>query len=227
MSQKKIQKVFYYSSNKNKQVIENIINNIATNEQTSSSRIIENILYSSLIPSNKLGKTSIELLFSDGENNVQKTITALFEINSAGLSWKAQFYNFLPLLQYITELEIDINEKNVEKQLPYLKKQLESINDKVNDAFKNCDAQKDKFRYKCVSDNIIYLKEHMHDLIMSGIVKEYYKIIIDVWDIMFDWTITYRYLCVLSSITVFPEDIDNVNKLYHLIMNLSSEWNDI
>ena len=134
MAIKKIQKMFYYSSEYAKKFIETRIEDLANKTQRSSSFIIENILMDGLLPKNEEAKSIIRynLYPDDDQGGVQKTLDAVFSENSAGINWASRHSNFKPLVEYcIYYSSSTATIKDNENLVPYLLSQLTSIVERI------------------------------------------------------------------------------------------------
>ena len=56
------------------------------------------------------------------------------------------------------------------------------------------------------------------------VFRNHFQLVYDCWDMLDDWSITYRYLGCLARMCDFQENTNARNKLYDIISELSLEW---
>lgn len=227
MAIKKIQKMFYFSSEYMKKFIESRIEDLAIKTQRSSSFIIENLLLEGLLPKNEEAKFIIQNnLYPDSEQGgVKKTMDALFSNNAAGINWSSKHTNFKPLVEFCIYF-IDSNSKckNDDGRLHYLQSQLRDIVDRIENSANSCIEPLDRKMYFSQSEMAKMLLEIVEKNPTEIIFKNHFQLVYDCWDMLDDWSITYRYLGCLAEMCDFQENTNARNKLYDIITELSKEW---
>lgn len=227
MANKKIQKMFYYSSEYTKKFIETRIEDLVNKTQRSSSFIIENILMDGLLPKNEESKTIIRYnLYPDNEQGgVQKTLDAIFSENSSGVDWNSKHNNLKPLVEYCIYYSNAIKTvKDSENLVPYLLSQLKSIIKCIEDCRDACIETYARQMYSLqleIADLLLKDTENNPKEIMF---RNHYQLVFDCWDILNNWSITYRYLSCLTRMCDFQENAFARNKLYDIISEISEEW---
>lgn len=227
MAIKKIQKMFYYSSEYAKKFIETRIDDLADKTQRSSSYIIENILMDGLLPKNEEAKVIIRCnLYPDNEQGgVQKTLDAVFSENSAGTNWGSRHNNFKPLVEYcIYYGSSTATIKGNENLVPYLLSQLKSIVDRIENCRDACIETYDREMYSNLLELAKLMLKDAEEKQKEIVFRNHFQLVYDCWDMLNDWSITYRYLACLSRMCDFQENTIARNKLYDIISEISEEW---
>ena len=227
MAIKKIQKMFYYSSEYAKKFIESRIEDMAIKTQRSSSFIIENILMEGLLPENEEAKSIIRnnLYPDDEQGGVQKTLDSIFGFNAAGLNWNSKYSNFKPLVEYCMYYSTaNSSIKGNEGHLHYLISQLKDIVDRIENCTAACIEPHDRKMYSSQLEMAKSLLEIAMNRPQEIVFRNHFQLIYDCWDMLDIWSITYRYLGCLAVMCDFQENTNARNKLYDIISDISSEW---
>lgn len=227
MAMKKIQKMFYYSSEYAKKFIESRIEDVAIKTQRSSSFIIENILMDGLLPKNEEAKSIIRNnLYSDDEQGgVKRTLDAVFSDNAAGINWNSKHSNFKPLVEYcIYYSSATSTYKGNDGHIHYLLSQLRDIADRIDNSANACIEPFDRKMYLSQSEMAKLLLEIAEENPKEIVFRNHFQLVYDCWDMLDDWSITYRYLCCLAVMCDFQENTNARNKLYDIISEISEEW---
>lgn len=227
MAIKKNQKMFYYSSEYTKKFIETRIEDLANKTQRSSSFIIENILMDGLLPKNEEAKAIIRFnLYPDDEQGgVQKTLDAVFFKNSAGINWDSRHSNFKPLVEYcIYYSSATATSKSNENLVPYLLSQLKSIVERIENCRDACNETYDRKMYSLQLELAELLYKNAEENPKEIVFRDHFQLVYDCWDMLDDWSITYRYLGYLARMCDFQENTNARNKLYDIISEISEEW---
>ena len=56
------------------------------------------------------------------------------------------------------------------------------------------------------------------------VIRQHFELVRDCWDMLDDWSITYRYLMDLVTMGEFQESTIARNDLYDIISEISKEW---
>ena len=227
MAIKKIQKMFYYSSEYAKKFIETRIEDLANKTQRSSSFIIENILMDGLLPKNEEAKSIIRynLYPDDDQGGVQKTLDAVFSENSAGINWASRHSNFKPLVEYcIYYSSSTATIKDNENLVPYLLSQLKSIVERIENCRDACIETYDRKMYSSQLELAKLMLKNAEENPKEIVFRNHFQLVYDCWDMLDDWSITYRDLGCLARMCDFQENTNARNKLYDIISELSLEW---
>lgn len=227
MAIKKFQKMFYYSNEFTKKFIETRIEDLAIKTQRSSSFLIENILMDGLLPKNEEAKNIIRYnLYPDNEQGgVQKTLDAVFSDNSAGINWASKHTNFKPLVEYCIYYSCaSATVKGNENLVPYLTSQLKSIVDRIENCRDACIETYDREMYSNLLEMAKFMLKNAEDNPKEIVFRNHFQLVYDGWDMLDDWSITYRYLACLARMCDFQENTIARNKLYDIISEISEEW---
>lgn len=227
MALKKIQKTFYVSSETNKKLIENRIDYLSAKDNRSSSYTIESLLLKELLPKNREAKSIIEhyLYSTSGQSGVKFTLDALFSYNAAGVYWKSKYNNFKPLLEYCMKYGIDSTKiTGKEPQLHHFHSQFKEIVEQIEKRTEEVIESLDREKYENKLDWSRQLLKIIESNPKSIVVKDYFELIYDCWDMLYDWSITFRCLSDLSLLGEFDESNDSKNILCDIVCELSEEW---
>lgn len=227
MAIKKIQKMFYYSSDHVKAFIENRLNDLSIKTKHSTSYLIETILLDGLLPQNDEARSIIQNnLYPDStQGGVKKTLDSVFSINAAGVGWKSKHDNLKPLVEYCIYYCIDtpISNKN-HGYLQYFLSQLRSIVDRIENCTNSCIEVLDRKMYSSQLELAKVLlktaEEHPDEIIQ----KNHFQLVYDCWDMLDNWSITYRYLSCLVALCDFQENSNARNRLYDIVSDISEAW---
>jgi hypothetical protein len=227
MTTKKMQKMFYYSSETIKKLIESRIEDISVKTQRSSSFIIENLLLDGLLPKNEEAKSIIRcnLYPDDEQGGVKKTLDAIFSANAEGINWQAKHDNFKPLVEFCTYYcNADPICNGNEGHLHYLLSQLQDIVDSIENCRDACIEPLDRKMYSSQCRMAKSLYNIAENNPKEIVFKNHFQLVYDCWEMLDNWSITYRYLSCLTVMCDFQENANARNRLYDIISEISEEW---
>lgn len=90
----------------NAPLIRALVGDFAAEESRSLSAVIERTTLNGLLPKHKFMREIAQIYLYGEGGNIGKALSVLFERNSAGLNWRANYDNFLPLVQFAREQSI-------------------------------------------------------------------------------------------------------------------------
>lgn len=224
---KKNQKMFYFSSEYVKKFVETRIEDVANESQRSSSYIIENLLLDGLLPQNDEAKHIIlQNLYPEKDNGgIKKTLDALFSTNAAGIDWKSKHNNFKPLVDYCILYCDPSSHYTKDSSLDYFICQLRDIVSRIENNVYACIEPYDKQMF---ASNLEFAKLILKKAETSPqeiVYKECFELINVCWDMLYDWSITFRFLACVVRMCDFNEENSHArNALYNIISELSQEW---
>ena len=228
MAIKKIQKMFYYSSEYIKKFIESRLDDLSIKTKHSTSYLIETILLDGLLPKNEEAKTIIQNnLYPDStQGGVKKTLDSVFSINAAGTGWKSKYDNLKPLVEYCIYYCCSTNQTSNQNDayLQYFLGQLRPVVDRIENCTNACIEILDRKMYASQLELAKVLLKTAEEHPEEIIPRNHFQLIYDCWDMLDDWSITYRYLSCLVAICDFQENSNARNKLYDIISEISEEW---
>lgn len=226
MKQAKIQKNFYISNQKTKNIIEKRCADLAYINNQSASIIIEEKLMEGLFPKNKEAKDLTTFcLYNDDPDNIKITLEAAFQNNSAGIDWKARHSNFFPVVMFsLRKFKGPAKFTGKEHEYHHLLDQLTFIIKRIN----NCvcgviNTEERAFladKAKNAMELIKNLKENPGKISPFDVLE----MISDFFEMLDDWSITYRALSDLAAISTFEESSNARIELFDIIDELSTEW---
>lgn len=228
MSAKKLQKMFYFSDEHAKSFIECRIDDIAEKEQRSSSYVIENLLLDGLLPENEEAR---ELVYNNlypytcVNGGIQKTLLCIFYGCAAEAGWNERYADIEPIIAFCLQIcERDAHCTGKEKLLYHFRSQLDSIISRIANCKDSC--------IEVYERNEIRLQEewgkHLLDIAEKTPSKvnfhDHFQFVFDCWEMLYDWSYTYRYLSDLANLYNWPENAYTRNKLYDIISSISKKW---
>ncbi len=228
MAFKKIQKMFYFSNESNKNFIESRVGDMAKKEQRSESFIIEKLLLDGLLPENEEAKSIIKnYLYADNETSgVKLTLEALFSSNAAGTNWNSKHDNFKQIVEFATDKMLEKIQLNEGDRLYFLS-QLNDVTQRIDDCTIACIEPIDRKMYRAQLEKAKILGNLIKDkdvVISNSVTKDLFRLVYDCWEMLDDWTYTYRYLYALSKMCYFKEDAETKIELCSIIDEISKEW---
>lgn len=227
MAIKKIQKMFYYSNETVKKFIENRLDDLSVKTNHSTSYIIETLLLNELLPKNEEARSIIQnnLYPESSQNGVKKTLDSIFSINAAGTGWNSKHNNLKPLIEYcISYGYSSISTKTNESYLQYFISQLKSVVDRIENCTDSCIEILDRKMYSTQLDFAKTLLKTAQDHPEEIVPQNHFQLIYDCWDMLNDWSITYRYLACLTALCDFQDNSLARNRLYDIISEISEKW---
>lgn len=227
MAIKKIQKMFYYSSEYVKKFIESRLDDLSIKTKHSTSYLIETILLDGLLPKNEEARAIIQnnLYPDSAQGGVKKTLDSMFSINAAGAGWKSKHDNLKPLVEYcIYYCSTTPTYNQNDGYLQYFLGQLRSIVDRIENCTNSCIEIIDRKMYASQLELAKVLLKTAEEQPEDIIPRNHFQLVYDCWDMLDDWSITYRYLSCLVAICDFQENSNARNKLYDIISEISEEW---
>lgn len=224
---KKNQKMFYFSSEYIKNFVETRIEDVAIETQRSSSYIIENLLLDGLLPKNEEARNIIrQNLYPDNETGgIKKTLDALFSSNAIGIDWKSKHNNFKPVVEYCLLYCDSSSHYKKDPTLNYFISQLRDIVDRIENCVYACIEPYDKKMYSTYRDYAKSLLKKAEESPQEIVYKECFDLVNVCWDMLYDWSITFRFLACVTRMCDFNDENHRArNALYHIISDISEEW---
>ncbi|EGC03375.1 hypothetical protein [Ruminococcus albus] len=226
MKQSKIQKSFYFSDQKTKNIIEKRCADLALINNQSTSYIIEEKLKEGLFPKNKYAKELTTFcLYNDDLNYIKNTLDAAFQNNAAGIDWKSIHSNFYPIVMFSLKYFKGPDKfTGKEQEFHHLVEQLNLIIQRINNTVNGIiNIEERSFlieKAKSATELIATLKEN------PGKTTPYdiFEIIADFFAMLDDWSITYRALSDLAAICTFKESTTQRIELFDIVNELSVDW---
>lgn len=212
--------------------IDKMIKDEAEMENQSESAIIEKHILDSFLPKNEQARWFVEgCLYGEGENQgIGATLNAIFSYNAAGTrgAWSSKYGNLLPIVQFAHSEQCHCNTipTGEERELHHFRSQLDSICNKFETLAEEENSSR-KYYYQNeakVARNL--LKEATEEPRFMK-YSNFYQLVIDNWEDLKDWSITFRMLCDLASMEKGWRDTPETRtKLLQLLKDVSAEWND-
>ena len=209
MSKNSVKRTVIHSNDTNRIVCDGILSDHSEIEKVSVSNIIENLILYDFFPKNQRAFQWAALMYypDDVRYSITDVLNRTFDYYAAGANWKAAYDNGFDLIRYTGSLISNTPNFSV-KADPYLDSKFDSIASNLkNDA-------EGKIVTSLIGRSLD--KDDVNHLI---------TIIIDNWDVLGNWTITYRTLCVIMRNASKREDTPQERlDLIKVIDKISEVW---
>lgn len=227
MTPKKLQKQFYISDESIKHFIDYRIEDLAKITGSSTSFVIEQSLLDGLLPDNTDARSFVfnYLYNKDDKFSVRSTLDKIFAWNNAGIDWNSKHDNFRQLVEFCL---FNLNgDTLLPKANGTMHSFLYSFNSVIKRAEKELDLVEniiDKSQYFSSLDYAKTLYEQAKDNTIQIGIKFFYEVLLDMWNIIKGWSMTYRALSALASMSNFCENEQTRIALADLVEQVSGEW---
>lgn len=213
-------------------LIDRLVKDEACVENRSDSAIIEKHLLDSFLPENPTARSIAEnsLYADNGVNGIGKALSSIFGICAAGAgSFSSKYDNLFPLVQFAQSEECFCNTVPTGKepeichfrtQLDYICTNLERLARESSDDSRKYYYEKEASYARALLKEATSEPEFMH-------YCNFYQLVLDNWEDLKGWSITYRMLSDLAAMeTGWNDSSENRVKLLRLLKEVSAEWND-
>jgi hypothetical protein len=222
----------------NAPLIRALVGDFASVESRSLSAVIERTTLNSLLPKHKFMREIAQIYLYGEGGNIGKALSVLFARNSAGLNWRANYDNFLPLVQFAREQSVYCksrlltdDKEAITLASTHMAAQLESLVDYLKG--KNADLsaktdmdslQKADYYNREIKLGEYFIRELREEPQFFNAVNGY-SFVVDHFD-DFGWSqITYRFLNDLVQIDDgWRDDPEARLELLQLMKDVSAEW---
>jgi hypothetical protein len=216
MAERRLQKVFYYSNKSTKMIIEGLLEDEAKVTNRSSSYLIEQHIIREFLPADETIAKWIQNLYLRDEtnksvSNLQNTMVSIFSYLAAGIDGKAKKTNGKILVDFAYQnkclYQYQLSDYNME-ELPYYRNQLRYVCEKIEMLQKNMldETVEEKEKKAKLYVDIRELKRIQEETeITDDSLLFIYMVIIDNWDMLYNWTYTYRLLVAMARIQTWEE----------------------
>lgn len=189
-------------------VLGNIIKDKATLHEKSMEDIVAEILEEDLLPAHTSVKDII-LRNLYANRGVGHTVSAVFQVTSGGMDWKAKHSNLHPLVQFCLENQAH-SIRLTDNEAAYLKSNLRLLLEHLPD------------RKALELNGMINL---LNDRTIEFNAENLYQLLLEHWETLKCWSVTYRTLYSLASAPgTWPEDAVTRLKLLKILKEISEEW---
>jgi hypothetical protein len=216
----------------NPALLRSVVGAFAARENRSLSAVIERTTLNALLPSDPYMRAVAQYqLFSEG-GNIGAALETLFENNSAGIDWHSKHTNYLPFVFFAREKSsfckdrlLSGDEVAIKFASSHTASQLESIIDYLRElGEKSEDEIKAAYFQREVKLGEFYLKELKEEPQFFKPIN-LYNLVINNWDQLSWWSITFRLLNDLVQLqTGWRDDPEAQLELLDLMKSVSAEW---
>lgn len=230
MSLNNLKKMIIFSNQRIKLIIENIIADEATVKKRSASSVIEKHLINDLLPQNKNASYWLQLLY-DESWKISDVLDAVFAWNAAGTrgAWSSKYNNLRPLVEFAAEQSCLCNTtpSGKEQEIYHFLTQLDSVCEKFKSLSDEATNDQKKYYYK---NEEKWARELLKEAIEDPRSMRYYNfytLVLNNWDDLKDWSITFR---MLSDLAALEKNLRNTEEtryeLTQIMKKISAEWNE-
>jgi len=226
MGKDQIKKLVYFN---NYRLLKGIIEDEAKVKNISESSVIEKRLIQSYFPSNNDARYwVVAILYDDSDkNSIGKTLSAIFNFNSAGVNWGSKHNNLKPLVEFARNQEIIVGgyPNGEELELHHCCQQLESIVERIE---RQAGEDDDLWKQNEYTEEGKYGRELLETLREEPQHCQYlniYNYVLEHWELLRNNTRIYR---LLSDLAVLEKNWINTPatrlELAKLIKAVADEW---
>lgn len=225
MTPNNLKKMIIFSSERNRTIIERMISVEANVENRSASALIEKHIMHDLLPQNPSASTWVQFLY-DGTWGIGDVLSACFGYLACGGSgWTAKHDNAFEIVRFAHHWECMSNSlPDVDAQeMPYFMSQFDSLVTKLQKIAKETKDSEAENEAHWAEELYKIAKEEPEYMRYGNI----YQLIMNNWEYLKNWSITYRLLMSMASMEKHWHDYDMVRyELVRLLKEVSAEWND-
>ena len=209
-------------------LVDKMVKDEAEMENRSESAIIEKHILDSFLPQNEQARWFVECCLYGENQGIGATLNAVFSYNAAGTrgAWSSKYGNLPPIVQFAHAEQCYCNTvpTGQERELHHFLTQLDSICNK----FELLAEEENSSRQYYYQKEAKYARELLKEATKEPQFMRYcnfYQLVIDNWEDLKDWSITFRMLCDLASMEKGWRDTPETRtKLLHLLKEVSAEW---
>lgn len=225
MSLNSLKKMMIFSSEKNKKIIENMVSDESKVQNQSSSGVIELYLLNNLLPKNKDASNWVRFLY-DESWDINDVLEAVFSYLAVGVNWEARYDNGFEIVEYASKLEQKNKNRFNKKsgEMNYFLSQFDSVVQKMQLVAEK--AGNNKVEAKNEAEDLATLYDTLRNNSQEVSFEEIYFYILYNWEVLKNWTITYR---LLMSLVRMQKKWDNTEEeryvLVQKLKHVSNKWN--
>ena len=222
----------------NAPLIRALVGDFAAEESRSLSAVIERTTLNGLLPKHKFMREIAQIYLYGEGGNIGKALSVLFERNSAGLNWRANYDNFLPLVQFAREQSIYCKSRllmgdkeaialastHTASQLESLVEYLKGTNAELAEKHEMAIMQKEEDYKREIKLGEYFVRELREEPQFFNAVNGY-SFVVDHFDDLGWSQITYRFLNDLVQLdAAWRDDPEARLGLLQVMKNVSADW---
>ncbi len=171
------------------------------------------------------GPVIFNTLYSE-EACMGEILRGLFDQNAAGLNWKSKSSEFLPLVEFARWQQQLIKEKTiVDSDLAYFTGLFKSLVERINTMAASCIEPEERIVYESECEKAKCQLEILEHNPKALDLNEYYDLIVNNWEGLSDWTITYRFLAQLVKLEKnWKENETSMYELRKIATEVTATW---
>lgn len=208
---KKIQKSFYFSDQKTKDVIEKRCSDLALINNQSNSFIIEDKLMQGLFPQDREAKKYVLLLYSSEQDGIKTTLQSFFEDKGNCVYLKHGNADIKPHVYYCYKHSKEFSEITKSTK-EYIIKLFEIVVKYIEKHI----LDNDNFDDELFMTTVNAIKKNFTEFMPEAI----FKMIYDAWEMIGDYSATIKFLGALISVCEFEETSESRCELVDIINSM-------
>lgn len=223
MVAKALKRSMVYSNEASKQVIEGIIGDEVSINNTSYSFAMETHILTDIMTKNKLVNMWIQCLYHP-DYCIGDIFSMIFEYNSAGVCFQSQhlpLFDIVNHLKFIDSMTHGVNREFDSSELPDILYCIDSLKGYCESRIRNEDPEKRRYQ-----DALMCIESIMKDL-NNEVVRhnDFYMVVITYWDQLKDSTHTFRTLAHYAVSQRFSKVTPTLRyELLNHLRNLAQNW---
>lgn len=233
MSLNTLKKMFVFSSEPIKKLLEAIAADQAAVENRSVSATLEKHLIDSMLPNEKNARWFVECSLygpRDG-NRIGNTLQQIFAFNAAGTrgAWSSRFGNLLPIVEFARAESCLCNTipTGEERELHHFRSQLDSICQCLEGLAAEAEENSRKYYYHKEAKFARDLLKEATDEPQYMRYSNIYQLLIENWEDFKDWSIPFRLLSDMASMEKGWRDTEETRvRLLTLLKEVSAAWQE-
>ncbi len=226
MSEKRIQKSFYFRNEETKNLIEGLLNDEAESTNRSTSYLIEQHIMEDFLPENKLVASWIMMLYNaEGNETDLADIMILVFSTIAGLNkYKSANINYKPLIEFcfknqcLSKIKAELDEPSMEKLVNPLGNVIERLKIEYDDR-KDPEITDKNARLNIDIKELNRIRET--DKLTAYDMNTVYITTLNNWDILYDWFYTYSMFTAMLSLQPLNNTAETRLQLVKLLNDLA------
>lgn len=207
-------------------IIKNMAGDIAIEENRSISSVIEEIVLHGLLPyPSNIRWLILEYLYDN--DGINKVLSSIFDINSAGQGWQSIHDNLCPLVDYglqqaaVVQTKIDNNNTS---SIQYVCTQMRALINILDNLAGNADNAIQSITYRSEIDWATAITNDLEKEPEFSKLSNFYQFLLNNWEAVKNLSVTYRLLSMLVSMDSWANNAHTRVALLDVIRRVTCMW---
>lgn len=223
-----LKKMFIFSNLKTRNFVEILIKEEMVDTGRSFSFLAEKHMLNDLLPADPSARIWVELMYSE-QLEVNDVLFKTFNYMSEGINFKSKHSNALPLIEFvINEIFHKKTKIKPDDHIYHLKSQMESVVGYINsycESLIDDNDNNDKTELLKELSNAKFLFNDISDEKYSQCISEYFDFLKRNWEILKEYSRTFRLLADLIHYSNIDNSNNNKFKLRVILKKVTKTWN--